>query len=83
MLVIRLARGGSKKRPFYHIVVTDKKNSRDGRFVERIGFSNPIASGKAESIRINMERFKHWREIGAIPSPTVSRLTRAYRRIVA
>ena len=83
MLVIRLSRGGAKKRPFYHIVVADRRRPRDGRFVERIGFANPIASGKAEFVRINMERFAHWIGVGAKPSATVSRLARAQRRAAA
>ena len=83
MLVIRLARGGAKKRPFYHIVVADKRSPRDGRFIERLGFTNPIASGKAEAIRINLERVAHWIGVGAQPSATVSRLVREQRRMSA
>lgn len=83
MLVIRLSRGGAKKRPFYHVVVADRRRSRDGRFVERIGFANPVASGKAESVRINMERFAHWVGVGAQPSATVARLVRDVRRAAA
>lgn len=83
MLVIRLARGGAKKRPFYHVVVADKRRARDGRFVERLGFSNPLASGRAESLRIDMTRFDHWVGVGAQPSPAVSRLARKQRRAAA
>ena len=56
MVVIRLARGGAKKRPFYNMVVTDSRNRRDGRFVERIGFYNPVASGNAEALRVSVDR---------------------------
>lgn len=54
MVTIRLSRGGAKKRPFYQIVVTDSRNARDGRFIERIGFFNPIASGQAEELRLDL-----------------------------
>lgn len=74
MVVIRLSRGGAKKRPFYNIVVTDSRNRRDGRFIERIGFSNPVASGNAESVRIDAVRLAHWQSVGAQLSPTVARL---------
>ena len=60
MVTIRLARGGSKKRPFYNIVVTDSRNARDGRFIEKIGFFNPVAQGQAEALRIDLERVNHW-----------------------
>ncbi|MFN0006173.1 MAG: 30S ribosomal protein S16 [Burkholderiaceae bacterium] len=74
MVVIRLARGGSKARPFFNIVVADKRLRRDGRFIERIGFYNPIAKGAEESIRIAQDRLSHWRSVGAQASPTVERL---------
>ncbi|MEI7737699.1 MAG: 30S ribosomal protein S16 [Betaproteobacteria bacterium] len=74
MVVIRLARGGSKARPFFNIVVADKRLRRDGRFIERIGFYNPIAKGAEESIRIAQDRLTHWRGVGAQASPTVERL---------
>lgn len=74
MVVIRLSRGGSKARPFFNIVVADKRLRRDGRFIERIGFYNPIARGAEESIRIAQDRLKHWRSVGAQASPTVERL---------
>lgn len=76
MVTIRLARGGSKKRPFYSIVVTDSRNRRDGRFIERIGFYNPIASGNAEALRINRERLSYWQGVGAQMTETVDRLVR-------
>lgn len=74
MVVIRLARGGAKKRPFYNIVATDSRNRRDGRFIERIGFYNPVASGKEEAVRISADRLAHWQGVGAQLSPTVARL---------
>ena len=74
MVVIRLSRGGAKKRPFYNIVATDSRNRRDGRFIERIGFYNPVASGKEESFRIAQDRLTHWQGVGAQMSPTVARL---------
>ena len=60
MVVIRLARGGSKKRPFYNIVATDRRNRRDGRFIERVGFYNPVANEKQERVRLDTERLNHW-----------------------
>ena len=76
MVVIRLARGGAKKRPFYNMVVTDSRNRRDGRFVERIGFYNPVASGNAEGLRITGDRLEYWLKNGAQLSPTVARLVK-------
>jgi small subunit ribosomal protein S16 len=60
MVVIRLSRGGSKKRPFYNIVVAEQKNRRDGRFLERVGFYNPLASGNAETLRLSLDRVDAW-----------------------
>ena len=74
MVVIRLARGGAKKRPFYNIVVADSHERRDGRFIERIGFYNPVASGAAEKLRVAMDRISYWTGVGAQMSPTVARL---------
>ena len=74
MVVIRLARGGAKKRPFFNIVVTDSRNRRDGRFIERIGFYNPVASGGEESVRIAQDRLTYWQGVGAQLSPTAARL---------
>ena len=74
MVVIRLGRGGAKKRPFYNIVATDSRNRRDGRFIERIGFYNPVASGNAETLRIAEDRLSYWQGVGAQLSPTVARL---------
>jgi small subunit ribosomal protein S16 len=74
MLVIRLARHGAKKAPFYHLTVADRAARRDGRFVERIGFYNPLSKGNAESLRVNLERADHWLSVGAQPSDSVARL---------
>jgi len=76
MVVIRLARGGAKKRPFYNIVVADSRSRRDGRFIERVGFYNPIASGAGQSLSINTERFAYWEQNGATLSTTVARLVK-------
>ncbi len=76
MVVIRLARGGAKKRPFYNMVVTDSRSRRDGRFIERIGFYNPIASEKEEGLRIAADRLNYWQQQGAQLSPTVARLVK-------
>ena len=74
MVVIRLARGGSKKRPFYHITVADQRNSRDGRFIERVGFFNPVARGQEERLRLDLERVEYWTGRGAQPSDRVATL---------
>ena len=74
MVSIRLARGGAKKRPFYRVVVTDKRNARDGRFIEQIGFYNPIAPAGSEQLRLNAERMEYWLGVGAKPSPRVQQL---------
>lgn len=74
MVIIRLARGGSKKRPFYHLAVTDSRKSRDGRFIERLGFFNPVARGQEERLRVDSERAKYWLEQGAQTSERVAKL---------
>ena len=74
MVTIRLSRGGSKKRPFYHVTVTDSRNSRDGRFIERVGFFNPIARGQEARLRIDLDRIDAWVQKGAQISPRVARL---------
>jgi small subunit ribosomal protein S16 len=76
MVVIRLARGGAKKRPFYNIVVTDSRSRRDGRFIERVGFYNPIASANEEALRISLDRISFWQERGAQLSDTVAGLVK-------
>ncbi|MAM69518.1 MAG: 30S ribosomal protein S16 [Gammaproteobacteria bacterium] len=74
MLVIRLSRSGAKKRPFYHLTVADQRRSRDGRYIERIGFYNPIARGQEERLRVDLERVEYWKDQGAQISDRVSRL---------
>ncbi|HEX4584424.1 MAG TPA: 30S ribosomal protein S16 [Burkholderiaceae bacterium] len=78
MVVIRLARGGAKKRPFFTIVATDSRNARDGRFVERVGFYNPKATQTETKFRIATDRLAHWRSVGAQVSPTVKRLVKTF-----
>ena len=74
MVVIRLSRGGAKKRPFYHIVVSDKRDARDGRCIERIGYYNPAARGKDVPLLVDLERIRYWTSQGAQPSPRVQSL---------
>ena len=74
MVVIRLARGGAKKRPFYNIVVADSRERRDGRYLERVGFYNPMASGAEEPLRVVFDRVTYWKGVGAQATPTVQRL---------
>lgn len=74
MVTIRLARGGAKKRPFYHIVVTDNRNRRDGRYIERVGFYNPVASGQDIKLQMDQERISHWLSQGARASERVAKL---------
>lgn len=76
MVVIRLARGGAKKRPFYNLVVADSRRARDGRFVERIGFYDPKAPEGRERLRIDRERLTYWKSKGAQLSDTVARLVK-------
>jgi len=76
MVVIRLSRGGSKARPFFNIVVADKRVRRDGRFIERIGFYNPIAKDTEEGLRVVQDRLTYWTGVGAQVSPTVQRLVK-------
>ena len=83
MVVIRLSRGGSKKRPFYNIVVAPKQERRDGRFIERIGFYNPVASGKAETLRLSLDRIAYWTGVGAQMSPVVDRLVGVAKKATA
>lgn len=78
MVVIRLSRGGAKKAPFYNIVVADKRNRRDGRFIERVGYFNPQARGKDTRLEINKERIEHWIGQGAQPSDRVTHLFKAF-----
>lgn len=76
MVTIRLARGGSKKRPFYHITVADSRRSRDGRYIERLGFFNPVARGAEERLRLDAERIAHWVGEGAQLSGRVAQLVK-------
>lgn len=81
MVVLRLSRGGSKKRPFYNIVAADSRNRRDGRFIERVGFYNPLA--EKDGLRIDLGRVAHWEQHGAQLSPTVARLVKQSKATVA
>ena len=83
MVVIRLSRGGSKGRPFFNIVVADKRNRRDGRFIERIGFYNPMARGGEEPLRVVVDRLTYWTGVGAEPSDTVARLLKQAAKAAA
>ena len=74
MVTIRLSRGGSKKRPFYHVTVTDSRSARDGRFIERVGFFNPVARGKEERLRLDTARVEYWVGQGAQLSDRVGQL---------
>ncbi|WP_053981329.1 30S ribosomal protein S16 [Marinagarivorans algicola] len=74
MVTIRLARGGSKKRPFYHLTVTDSRSARNGRYIERVGFFNPVARGQEERLRVDNARIEHWVSQGAKLSDRVTRL---------
>ncbi len=78
MVVIRLARGGSKKRPFYNVVAADSRNRRDGRFIERVGFYNPVASEGQENLRLALDRVQYWTDKGAQLSLAVTRLVKEY-----
>lgn len=79
MVIVRLARGGSKKRPFYSINVCDSRCRRDGRFIERIGYYNPMAAGQAVRLNVNQERLAYWQSQGAQLSETVARLVKEAR----
>lgn len=76
MVVIRLARGGAKNRPFYNVIVADSRSRRDGRFIERVGFYNPVAPEGTERVRIDTARVQHWVQNGAQLSDTVARLVK-------
>lgn len=76
MVTIRLSRGGSKKRPFYHLTVTNSRSARNGRFIERVGFFNPIARGQEERLRVDQERVAHWVGQGAQLSDRVAKLVK-------
>ena len=80
MVSIRLSRAGAKKRPFYHLVVTDSRNCRDGRYIERLGFFNPVGKESTENLRIDVERVDHWIGLGAQPSDRVKSLLKAHQK---
>jgi small subunit ribosomal protein S16 len=81
MVSIRLSRGGAKKQPFYEVVVTDSRNRRDGRYIERLGFFNPVARGPQERVRINLDRLKHWVGTGAQLSDRVKSLVKELSKV--
>ncbi|MBF0257189.1 MAG: 30S ribosomal protein S16 [Gammaproteobacteria bacterium] len=83
MVSIRLQRSGAKKRPFYHVVATDSRNSRDGRYIERLGFYNPVAKGKEEELRLDLARVEHWIGQGAQPTERVVSLMKQTRKQAA
>jgi len=83
MVVIRLARGGANKRPFFSLVVADSRGSAKGKFIERVGFYDPKAPEGRESLRVNVERLKHWQGKGAQLSPTVKRLVKQFGKKAA
>lgn len=80
MVTIRLSRGGAKRRPFYQIVVADSRSRRDGRFIERIGYFNPLANTRPERLRLDLGRYAHWVEHGAKPSARVASLLKEERK---
>ncbi len=79
MVVVRLARGGSRNLPFYHIVATDSRSRRDSNFIEKLGFFNPRAKENAEAFRLDNDRIKHWVDVGAKLSPTVKNLIKIHK----
>ena len=83
MVSIRLSRAGAKKLPFYHLVVTDSRNRRDGRYIERVGFFNPVGKAHEENLRIDVERVDYWISQGAQPSDRVASLLKAHRKAQA
>jgi small subunit ribosomal protein S16 len=83
MVTIRLSRGGAKNRPFYQIVVTDSRSSRDGRYIERIGFFNPLARGNEETLRLDSERVAYWKANGAQTSERVAQLIKVANKAAA
>ena len=83
MVTIRLARFGAKKAPYYHLTVADRAAKRDGRFIERVGFFNPLARGREEELRVDLARVDHWIALGAQPSDRVSKLLKTARAAVA
>ena len=80
MVVIRLSRGGAKKRPFYHMVVTDSRKRRDGSYIERIGYFNPVARGQEVRLHIDAEKLSHWQKVGAQLSDRVNALVKEFNK---
>ena len=80
MVTIRLARGGAKKRPFYQVVVADSRRARDGRYIEKIGFFNPLARGQEETLRLDLDRVEHWIGLGAQTTERVAKLIKDARK---
>lgn len=80
MVTIRLARGGAKKRPFYHVVVADSRNRRDGRYIERVGFFNPIARGQEQRLNLDSARIEYWTSHGAQTSERVAALIKEFKK---
>lgn len=80
MVVIRLSRGGAKKRPFYHLVVTDSRRRRDGNYIEQIGYFNPTACGQEVKLHIDMDKIQYWQGVGAHLSPRVSSLVKEFAK---
>ncbi len=83
MVVIRLARGGAKKRPFFNVVVADSREPRDGRFIEKVGFYNPVAHAGDAKLRLDPARVSHWKSQGAQLSDTVARLVKQFAKSAA
>jgi len=80
MVTIRLSRGGAKKHPFYHVVVTDSRSRRDGRYIERVGFFNPMARGAEKTLELSLDRVEHWVSKGASTSDRVKNLIKQARK---
>jgi small subunit ribosomal protein S16 len=80
MVTIRLSRGGAKGRPFYHLVVSDSRRARDGRYIERLGFFSPIATPSEERLRVDLGRYEYWLGVGAQASERVAALVKEFRQ---
>ena len=80
MVTIRLSRGGAKKRPFYHVVVTDSRNRRDGRYIERLGFFNPVAAGQQVPLKLDLARINYWLGVGAQPTDRAAQLIKQFTK---
>ena len=83
MVVVRLSRGGAKKKPFYKIVAADRRNRRDGRYIEQLGFYNPVARGQEETLRLDLSRLQYWQDNGAQLSDTVKQLVKKHSQLTA